>query len=86
MQTVAKTLIEQYNVATNIKVTGNYRLGDIRHNYADLSKIKRLLNFTPKWKFADGISEFTKWVNKQSIKEDKYEESIIEMKNKGLYK
>ena len=29
---------------------------------------------------------FTEWVDRQEIKEDKYQKSIIEMKKKGLYK
>jgi len=84
--TVAKTLIEKYEVSVEIKVTGNYRLGDIRDNYADLSKIKKQLGFTPKIMFAEGISNFVKWVNLQNVKTDNYEESIEIMKRKGLYK
>jgi dTDP-L-rhamnose 4-epimerase len=45
--TVANTLIDKYNIPVEVKVTGNYRLGDIRDNYADLSKIKNLLGFSP---------------------------------------
>lgn len=84
--TVAKTLMEKYGIKVPIEVSGNYRLGDIRHNYADLSKIKTILGFEPKWNFTDGIGEFTKWVNRQTIQVDKYEQSIEEMKIKGLFK
>lgn len=61
-------------------------MGDIRHNFADISLARKILGFKPKWSFSDGISEFTKWVNEQEIYEDKYENSIIEMQKKGLYK
>lgn len=84
--TIAKTLIEKYGIDVPLKVSGNYRLGDIRHNYADISLAQNLLGFIPKWSFSDGIGEFVKWVNQQNIQEDKYEESIEEMKRKGLYK
>ena len=84
--TVANTLIEKYGIDTSVKISGNYRLGDIRHNYADLSKIKSLLSFSPKWSFSDGISKFAEWVETQGVQEDKYEDSIDEMKKKGLYK
>jgi len=70
----------------NTIVTGNYRLGDIRHNYADLTKIKNKLGFEPKYDFDAGINLFAKWVNSQEIQSSKYEESVLEMKNKGLYK
>lgn len=84
--TVAKTLVNIYKSNTKIIISGNYRLGDIRNNYADLSKIRAKLGFIPKISFDDGIKMFTEWVDRQEIKEDKYQKSIIEMKKKGLYK
>lgn len=84
--TVVEELMMHYGIEVPIKISGNYRLGDIRHNFADINKIHKILGFEPKWNFSDGIKEFTKWVNTQKIQEDKYEESIMEMKIKGLYK
>lgn len=84
--TVANTLCEKYNIQVPITVSGNYRLGDIRHNYADISLARQILGFQPKWSFSDGISQFCKWVDNQKVQEDKYEASIEEMKKKGLYK
>ena len=84
--TVAKTLCEKYEIEVPIKISGNYRIGDIRHNYADITKAKSILGFEPKWNFSNGIEQFTKWVNQQVIQEDTYDASITEMKNKGLYK
>jgi len=83
---VAKTLIEKYKSEISTSVTGEFRFGDIRHNYADLSKIKRNLNFSPKYNFEEGIEKFVNWVNSQEIEESKYEDSISEMKKKGLLK
>lgn len=84
--TVAKTLCEKYGVQVPITVSGNYRLGDIRHNFADISLARKILGFEPKWTFEKGIEQFTKWVNEQEVQEDNYEASIAEMKVKGLYK
>lgn len=86
VNTVVKELMTNYGIEVPVKISGNYRLGDIRHNFADLNKIRKILGFEPKWNFSDGIREFTKWVNRQEIKVDKYQESISEMKNRGLYK
>lgn len=86
VQTVARTLCEKYGIEVPITVSGNFRLGDIRHNYADISLAKRVLGFIPKWSFDEGIEQFVKWVNRQEIQEDRYEASISEMKQKGLYK
>jgi dTDP-L-rhamnose 4-epimerase len=84
--TVAHTLAERYGKEVEIKVTGAYRLGDIRHNYADLSKAKRLLDFSPKVTFDQGIKLFTAWVEQQEVQTDSYDSSIAEMKKRGLYK
>lgn len=84
--TVANTLVDAYGVSVPIEVTGNFRLGDIRHNFADISKAKSLLNFEPKFSFNEGISEFTSWVNTQTVEKDSYEKSLNEMKEKGLFK
>jgi len=86
VMTVADTLIKKYGVNVDVEISGNYRLGDIRHNYADLTKINKLLGYKPEWTFENGISRFVDWVNNQDIKQDKYEDSIEEMKRKGLYK
>lgn len=84
--TVANTLKKYYGIDVPITISGNYRLGDIRHNYADISKAQKLLGFEPKWTFDKGIEQFCRWVNHQPVQEDKYDSSIEEMKKKGLYK
>ena len=84
--TVAETLCEKYGIVVPIKISGNYRLGDIRHNFADISLARDILGFKPKWNFEQGISRFCEWVNTQEIQEDRYQHSIDEMKGKGLYK
>ena len=84
--TVATELSNNYGIQVPITISGNYRLGDIRHNYADITKAKQLLGFEPKISFKEGLKQFTNWVNTQEIEEDKYQQSIDEMKAKGLYK
>jgi dTDP-L-rhamnose 4-epimerase len=84
--TVANLLCKNYHADVAVTVAGTYRLGDIRHNMADISKIRSELGFDPQWPFEKGIAQFTRWVDGQSVAEDKYEESIQLMKKKGLYK
>ena len=83
---VANSLKKLYDSNVNISIGGSFRLGDIRHNYADLNKIKNLLGFTAKFDFQTGISRFADWVKTQEVKEDKYKQSLNELKNKGLLK
>lgn len=84
--TVANTLKEKYRADISVNISGNYRLGDIRHNLGDLTKIKSCLGYSPKISFKEGISKFVDWVESQSIENDNYGASIDEMKRKGLYK
>ena len=83
---VAESLKKYYQFDINIKISGNFRLGDIRHNVADLSKIENKLGFYPKVDFQSGIRQFAGWVNQQVIQHDYYSQSIQELKDKGLFK
>lgn len=84
--TVAQTLLRYYGGDSNIMITGNYRVGDIRHNYADLTKITQRLGYLPQITFEEGIKQFVDWVNDQEVQDDRYLESIEEMKERGLWK
>ncbi len=83
---VAQTLKDFYKASIEINISGNFRLGDIRHNYADLSKIKSKLGFEAQFSFENGVKQFVNWVVDQQVMEDNYSKSIEEMKAKGLFK
>lgn len=84
--TVAQTLCKHYGIEVPLTISGNYRLGDIRHNNADITLAKQILGFQPKWTFDAGIKQFTEWVNRQKLQTDNYDASLEEMKQKGLFK
>ncbi len=69
-----------------IEVSGKFRVGDIRDNFADISKIRSRLGFVPKMEFAAGIRRFADWVRTQGVPKDRFEDSIEEMRRRGLYK
>ncbi|PRX91877.1 NAD-dependent epimerase/dehydratase family protein [Paraburkholderia sp. BL25I1N1] len=83
---VARTLCEVYASDVGVSVTGAFRLGDVRHVYADLTKARDMLGFEPKVSFSEGIARFAGWVDQQEVMADTYEKSIAEMREKGLYK
>jgi dTDP-L-rhamnose 4-epimerase len=83
---VAQTLMRHYGIAVDCQVTGQFRKGDIRHNYADTSLLQRSLGFTPAIPFEEGIRRFTEWVNAQEISGDNYERSLEELRQRGLMK
>lgn len=86
VKTVIEELMASYQANVPLNFSGNYRLGDIRHNYADLTKIKSVLDFTPKVSFKEGVRKFAAWVNTQQVKMDLYQQSLQQMKDKGLLK
>ena len=83
---IAHALVSLYKSGVPVNITGNFRIGDIRHNYADPSKIRDDLGFVPAYQFEEGISKFVQWVNSQEIQETNYSNSITELKERGLLK
>lgn len=83
---VANKLKSIYQVNVDINISGNYRIGDIRHNYADLTRIVNDLSYEPEVSFDQGIILFTDWVIKQRKFEDNYLKSINELRSRGLFK
>jgi len=84
---VAQMLKSNYRSEASINISGNYRIGDIRHNAADISKIKYILGFQPKVTLEQGIKEFCGWVvSHKPKKSDAFQNSLNEMSQKGLLK
>ena len=84
--TLSDQLQLNYLKEVEVKISGNYRIGDIRHNYADITKLKDKLQIKPKVSFEEGIKHFTNWVQTQPKEESTYEKSLHELKEKGLFK
>lgn len=81
---VAETLKEKFKSNIKINITREKMKGDIRHNFANISKIKTL-GFEPKINFDQGVIKFIDWVNsKQKLDYNNYESSIEEMRTKGI--
>lgn len=86
VMTVAETLKRLIGAEVPITITGNFRVGDIRHNYASMDKAERLLGFRPAYDFERGIAEFVAWARSMGARESAYESSLDEMRAKGLLK
>ena len=84
--TVAQELRRLIGGSSDISVTGQYRVGDIRHNLADLAKISRILGYQPKTSFKSGLRKFIDWVLTENPLVDRYDESLEELRSKGLFK
>lgn len=83
---VARQIKEFFQSTSEIKITGEYREGDIRHNIADISNISKLLGFKPEVNFDEGLKHFLTWASKQDFPNNSsdYEKSIMELRNNGF--
>ena len=68
----------------SIDITGDYRVGDIRHCFVDLTCAERGINFSPKVSLNDGLSRFTSWAANQPEYKDKSEFALDELARQGL--
>jgi dTDP-L-rhamnose 4-epimerase len=81
---VVREIVRFFDSKSEIKITGAFRQGDIRHNCADLTKVQRVLNFKPRWQFADGLREFLAWASGQETSQSQYDFSLRAMRKRGL--
>lgn len=83
---IVETLQKLLEKKVKVEISGQFRLGDIRHNFASLDKARKVLGFEPTVTLEDGLRQFVAWVQGESIQRDRYEESLQELKEKGLFK
>ena len=85
VMTVARQIKAFFGSSSSIKVTGAFRMGDIRHNIADVSKLEQVLGFVPSVTFKQGLANFLGWAAEQEP-EDKaaYLRSVSELAARGL--
>lgn len=84
--TIAKILKEKLKSNSDIQITGEFRIGDVRHCYANLDLSNKLLNFYPKVNLNEGLSRFCEWVLTQPVEIDKSEKALNELVDLGLGK
>jgi dTDP-L-rhamnose 4-epimerase len=65
-------------------VTAEYRIGDIRHCYADLAHIQAVLGFQPKVGIDEGMKRFVEWVLTQEVPVDRLDEASAELRRMKL--
>ena len=79
---VAEALIACIGCEQIPEVEHTFRAGDIRHCYADISRI-RALGYEPKVRFEDGIAELVAWVSSQTAV-DRFAGAKEELVRRGL--
>ncbi|MGE4429445.1 MAG: NAD-dependent epimerase/dehydratase family protein [Sphingobium sp.] len=79
-RTLARLL--QKNIAPEI--LQQYRVGDIRHCFADISKLKKDFGIAPQRDFEQGMAELIDWVRIAKKPVDKAAESLSELRSSKL--
>jgi dTDP-L-rhamnose 4-epimerase len=64
-------------------VTGKYRVGDIRHCFADISAASTTLGFRPEVALEDGMVELAGWLEGQ-VADDAVDRARAELESRGL--
>ncbi len=83
--TVASEIKSYFKSDSPIKITGAFRIGDIRHNVAKISKLQETLGFSPSVEFQVGLHRFLNWAANEDLEsEGAYLRSVNELASKGL--
>ncbi len=80
---VAAQLSECLGESMPAEITGKYRVGDIRHCFADITAARKVLGYQPRYRFSDGISELVAWLRSQTAV-DKAADMVRELSAFGL--
>jgi dTDP-L-rhamnose 4-epimerase len=80
---VSAALAKGLGVAIEPERTDQYRAGDIRHCFADTDRAERLLGFTARVPFEDGMAQLAEWLAGQEAV-DRVDEATHELVARGL--
>lgn len=80
---IAKLLAKIYKSDVKADITQKTRKLDVRHCYADIRKIRKLVGWEPKMDLEDGLREVVEWARKEQS-EDKLDFALRELSQRGL--
>jgi dTDP-L-rhamnose 4-epimerase len=82
---LAELLVEIYDANVEPYISHRYRKGDIRHCYADITRAKNCLDYTPTVPLSEGLGELADWARKQGWgATDLFDKAIHELEEKKL--
>jgi dTDP-L-rhamnose 4-epimerase len=80
---VAEVLSDGVGVEIEPELNDRYRAGDIRHCFADISNAERLLGYSPRVSFEDGMGALVEWLKSQEAV-DRVDHATSELAARGL--
>jgi dTDP-L-rhamnose 4-epimerase len=81
---VAETLAGVLNVQAEPEITSRYRVGDIRHCFADIGLAREKLGYEPRVTLEAGMAELVEWLQEQERPEDSVGRHAEELAARGL--
>jgi dTDP-L-rhamnose 4-epimerase len=82
----ATLLAQAMERSAKIEVNANYRVGDIRHCWADMRRIKADLGFEPRVGLHEGLADLAAWAMKEDVFTDDLDRATRELAKAGLYR
>jgi len=82
---IAELLNDIFNSSIVPYSSGEYRIGDVRHCYGDITKARNLLHFEPSMNLEKGMPDLVNWskLNKSNA-QNLFEKAYNELKSRGL--
>lgn len=65
------------------RISGKYRMGDIRHCFADISLAREVLGYEPRVRMEEGLAELSEWLRGQAAV-DRVDAAAGELASRGL--
>lgn len=81
---IARLLAEIMDAKHQPHVTGAYRVGDIRHNYADNVNFRKAMGRDPTIGIEEGLRRFCEWVSTEPIPQDLLDKANAELRARNL--
>jgi dTDP-L-rhamnose 4-epimerase len=81
---LACQLLVAARLSVPVHISGQFRVGDIRHCYADLALARQLLGFEPRVSLLEGLTRFCAWASTQPPHADESSRATEELRRHGL--
>jgi len=81
---LARVMVAEMRRAVTPVVTGQFRIGDIRHCFADIGRLTAALSWSPRVSLAAGVREFCDWAASQAFEADIEARAERELKDRRL--
>ena len=80
---------KELNYCGDARISGRFRAGDIRHNFADVARAGQLLGWSPAIGVNEGLAGFADWVRgavDEAGASSGYTTSLLELEQRGMIK